>query len=72
MIRDMEGGKPHNFSNPKSFMEDYFACNFTDNNLLCVLYQHGILLFRQTKWNPNKMVGDVQLEAFTSFLMHQI
>jgi hypothetical protein len=40
-----------------------------EENLLC---QFDLFLHDETRWNPNPMVGDVQIKLFSSFIRNQI
>ena len=53
-------GRPTDVSNSNSFPNTYFVYMDEDKNLPCELYHHDLMLFPNTKWNPNPFLGDTQ------------
>ena len=54
------------------FLSLYKTLDEEDDNILCEMYQHDLVLSGKSKWNMNPYVGDVQLRVFTSFMNNQI
>ena len=50
----------------------YKECDEDGMNLVCELYQHDLTMKKISKWDPNPLVGDLQLQAFASFMKNQI
>ena len=42
----------------------YQVCTEEDKNLLCEVYLHNLAVLDVGNWDPNPLVGDVQLRAF--------
>ena len=46
--------------------------NYISQHLLCELYMHDYILEIDQTFNPVPFVGDIQLRAFTSFVINQV
>jgi hypothetical protein len=71
-IKSMIEGKPHEVISSVDFIKTFVAASTRDQHLLCEAYFHNEAIPENRSLNINPLVGDVQLRAFTSFLLNQI
>jgi hypothetical protein len=71
-IQSMIEGKPHEIISSIDFIQTFEAASTRDQHLLCEAYFHNEAILENRTLNINPLVGDVQLRAFTSFLLNQI
>ena len=57
-------------------IEDFINCckqhGVKVQRLLCEFYLHNFVLEEEVEKNPNPFVGDVQFQAFISFVVNQL
>jgi hypothetical protein len=71
-IRSIIEGKPHEVISSIDFIQTFEAASTRDQHFLCEAYFHNEAILENRTLNINPLVGDVQLRAFTSFLLNQI
>jgi hypothetical protein len=71
-IKSIIEGKPHEVISSIDFINTFVAASTRDQHLLCEAYFHNEAIPENKSLNINPLVGDVQLQAFTSFLLNQI
>jgi hypothetical protein len=71
-IKSIIEGKPHEVIQSADFIKTFVAASTRDQHLLCEAYFHNEAIPENRLLNINPLVGDVQLRAFTSFLLNQI
>jgi hypothetical protein len=71
-IKSIIEGKPHEVISSADFIKTFVAASTRDQHLLCEAYFHNEAIPENRLLNINPLVGDVQLRAFTSFLLNQI
>jgi hypothetical protein len=71
-IKSIIEGKPHEVILSADFIKTFVAASTRDQHLLCEAYFHNEAIPENRLLNINPLVGDVQLRAFTSFLLNQI
>jgi hypothetical protein len=71
-IKSIIEGKPHEVIQSTDFIKTFVAASTRDQHLLCEAYFHNEAIPENRLLNINPLVGDVQLRAFTSFLLNQI
>jgi hypothetical protein len=71
-IKSIIEGKPHEVISSIDFIKTFVAASTRDQHLLCEAYFHNEAIPENRSLNINPLVGDVQLRAFTSFLLNQI
>jgi hypothetical protein len=71
-IKSIIEGKPHEVISSIDFIQTFEAASTRDQHLLCEAYFHNEAIPENRSLNINPLVGDVQLRAFTSFLLNQI
>jgi hypothetical protein len=71
-IKSVIEGKPHEVILSADFIKTFVAASTRDQHLLCEAYFHNEAIPENRLLNINPLVGDVQLRAFTSFLLNQI
>jgi hypothetical protein len=71
-IRSIIEGKPHEVILSIDFIQTFEAASTKDQHFLCEAYLHNEAILENRTLNINPLVGDVQLRAFTSFLLNQI
>jgi hypothetical protein len=71
-IRSIIEGKPHEVISSIDFIQTFEAASTKDQHFLCEAYFHNEAILENRTLNINPLVGDVQLRAFTSFLLNQI
>jgi hypothetical protein len=71
-IKSIIEGKPHEVIQSANFIKTFVAASTRDQHLLCEAYFHNEAIPKNRLLNINPLVGDVQLRAFTSFLLNQI
>lgn len=71
MIR-LNNNKKFMMGNVDDFVDIYNDSSTREKDLLCELYQFKFFLEHELEWNPNPVVGDIQLRAFSSFIQNQI
>jgi hypothetical protein len=71
-IKSIIEGKPHEVISSVDFIKTFVAASTRDQHLLCEAYFHNEAIPENRVLNINPLVGDVQLRAFTSFLLNQI
>jgi hypothetical protein len=71
-IKSIIEGKPHEVISSIDFIQTFVAASTRDQHLLCEAYFHNEAIPENRSLNINPLVGDVQLRAFTSFLLNQI
>jgi hypothetical protein len=71
-IKSIIEGKPHEVISAIDFINTFAAASTRDQHLLCEAYFHNEAIPENRSLNINPLVGDVQLRAFTSFLLNQI
>jgi hypothetical protein len=71
-IRSIIEGKPHEVISSIDFIQTFEAASTKDQHFLCEAYFHNEAILENRTLNMNPLVGDVQLRAFTSFLLNQI
>jgi hypothetical protein len=71
-IKSIIEGKPHEVISSIDFINTFAAASTRDQHLLCEVYFHNEAIPENRALNINPLVGDVQLRAFTSFLLNQI
>jgi hypothetical protein len=71
-IRSILEGKPHEVISSIDFIQTFEASSTKDQHFLCEAYFHNEAILENRTLNINPFVGDVQLRAFTSFLLNQI
>jgi hypothetical protein len=71
-IRSVIEGKPHEVISSIDFIQTFEAASTKDQHFLCEAYFHNEAILENRTLNINPLVGDVQLRAFTSFLLNQI
>jgi hypothetical protein len=71
-IKSIIEGKPHEVISSIDFIQTFAATSTRDQHLLCEAYFHNEAIPENRSLNINPLVGDVQLQAFTSFLLNQI
>jgi hypothetical protein len=71
-IRSIIEGKPHEVISSIDFIQTFEAASTRDQHFLCETYFHNEAILENRTLNINPLVGDVQLRAFTSFLLNQI
>jgi hypothetical protein len=71
-IKSIIEGKPHEVISSIDFIQTFEAASTRDQHLLCEAYFHNEGIPENRSLNINPLVGDVQLRAFTSFLLNQI
>jgi hypothetical protein len=71
-IRSIIEGKPHEVISSIDFIQTFEAASTRDQHFLCEAYFHNEAILENRTLNINPLVGDVQLKAFTSFLLNQI
>ena len=57
--------------------EDQFIASFSRSNeeeqdILCELYMHNLVMIDYEYWDPNPGVGDIQMRAFMSFMRNHL
>lgn len=57
--------------NPQQFMDLCNNSSVEDKAKLSEFYLHNLLLLNETSWDPNTVVGYMQLMAMTSWLNHE-
>jgi hypothetical protein len=71
-IKSIIEGEPHEVISSADFIKTFVAASTRDQHLLCEAYFHNEAIPENRVLNINPLVGDVQLRAFTSFLLNQI
>jgi hypothetical protein len=71
-LRSIIEGKPYEVISSIDFMQTFEAASTKDQHFLCEAYFHNEAILENRTLNMNPLVGDVQLRAFTSFLLNQI
>jgi hypothetical protein len=71
-LRSIIEGKPHEVISSIDFIQTFEAASTKDQHFLCEAYFHNEAILENRTLNMNPLVGDVQLRAFTSFLLNQI
>jgi hypothetical protein len=71
-VRSIIEGKPYEVISSIDFMQTFEATSTKDQHFLCEAYFHNEAILENRTLNMNPLVGDVQLRAFTSFLLNQI
>jgi hypothetical protein len=71
-IKSIIEGKPHEVIQSTDFIKTFVAASTRDQHLLCEAYFHNEAIPENRLLNINPLVGDVQIRAFTSFLLNQI
>jgi hypothetical protein len=71
-IRSIIEGKPHEVILSIDFIQTFEPASTKDQHFLCESYLHNEAILENRTLNINPLVGDVQLRAFTSFLLNQI
>jgi hypothetical protein len=71
-LRSIIEGKPHEVISSIDFIQTFEAASTKDQHFLCEAYFHNEANLENRTLNMNPLVGDVQLRAFTSFLLNQI
>jgi hypothetical protein len=71
-LRSIIEGKPYEVISSIDFMQTFEAASTKDQHFLCEAYFHNEAILENRTLNMNPLVGDVQLKAFTSFLLNQI
>jgi hypothetical protein len=71
-IKSIIEGKPHEVIQSTDFIKTFVVASTRDQHLLCEAYFHNEVIPENRLLNINPLVGDVQLRAFTSFLLNQI
>jgi hypothetical protein len=71
-MKSIVEGKPHEVIQLADFIKTFVAASTRDQHLLCEAYFHNEAILENRSLNINPLVGDVQLRAFTSFLLNQI
>jgi hypothetical protein len=71
-IKSIKEGRPHAVLNPADFVKTFAEASTMDQHLLCELYFHNEAIPENRQLNLNPLVGDIQIQAFTSFLNNQI
>ena len=56
--------------------EDQFIVVFSRSNdeqdFLCELYMHNLVMTKYEDWDPNPHIGEVQLREFMSFMRNHL
>ena len=71
-IKSIIEGKPHAVLHPTDFVKTFTAASTRDQHLLYEAYFHNEAIPKNRQLNLNPLVGDIQIQAFTSFLYNQI
>jgi hypothetical protein len=71
-LRSIIEGKPYEVISSIDFIQTFEAASTKDQHFLCEAYLHNEAILENRTLNMNPLVGDVQLRAFTSFLLNQI
>jgi hypothetical protein len=71
-IKSIIEGKPHEVIQSADFIKTFVAASTRDQHLLCEAYFHNEAIPENRLLNINPLVGDIQIRAFTSFLLNQI
>jgi hypothetical protein len=71
-LRSIIEGNPYEVISSIDFMKTFEAASTKDQHFLCEAYFHNEAILENRTLNMNPLVGDVQLRAFTSFLLNQI
>jgi hypothetical protein len=71
-IKSIIEGNPMKSFQSIDFIKTFVAASTRDQHLLCEAYFHNEAIPENRSLNINPLVGDVQLRAFTSFLLNQI
>jgi hypothetical protein len=71
-LRSIIEGKPYEVISSIDFMQTFEVASTKDQHFLCEAYFHNEAILENRTLNMNPLVGDVQLRAFTSFLLNQI
>jgi hypothetical protein len=58
--------------NPTNFVRTFAEASIIDHHLLCKVYLHNEAILENRQLNLNPLVGDIQIQALTSFLNNQI
>ena len=71
-IKSVKEGRPHAVLNPIDFVKTFAEASTMDQHLLCEAYFHNEAIPENMQLNLNPLVGDIQIQALTSFLNNQI
>jgi hypothetical protein len=71
-IKSIIEGKSYKVIQSTDFVKTFLAASIRDHHLLCEAYFYNEAIPENRLLNINPLVGDVQLRAFTSFLLNQI
>jgi hypothetical protein len=71
-IKSIKEGRPHAVLNPIDFVRTFVESSTMDQHLLCEVYIHNEAIPENRQLNLNPLVGDIQIQALTSFLNNQI
>jgi hypothetical protein len=71
-LRSIIEGKPYEVISSIDFIQTFEAASTKDQHFLCEAYLHNEAILENRTLNMNPLVGDVQLRAFTSFILNQI
>ena len=54
------------------FIASFYRSNTEDQDFLCELYMHNLIMIDYEDWDPNPHVGELQLREFMSFMRNQL
>ena len=71
-IKSIIEGKPHAVLQLADFVKTFVVASTKDQHLLCEAYFHNEAIPENMLLNINPLVGDIEIQAFISFLYNQI
>ena len=64
--------RPYKLNTTDHFLSTFSNATTSEQDLLCELYLHDMILPHDNRHNFIAITGDIQLRAFTSFLANQV